>query len=118
MSPLPSNFSGTVTAFIKWSELTLEQVVEKTLLSDRTLFRMRTEEDYNTSTESIVQFCIDLQLPPEISSILISHSTKRLGNLELYFLYRFLLNCCYTSSIYECNDILEMQNFKRLGKEN
>lgn len=114
---LPASFSGTVTTLIKWSELTLEQVIEKSLLSESTLLRMRTDENYNTSIEAIVQFSIGLHLPPEISSILFSHSTKRLGNSELHFMYRFLLNCCYTSSIYECNDILEMQDFKRLGKE-
>lgn len=114
---LPGSFSGTVEALIKWSELTLAKVEEQSLISERTLYRMRTDENYNVSLELIIQLCIGLHLPPEISGILISRSSKRLGNMELHFLYRFLLNCCYTSTIFECNDILTAQGFSRLGKE-
>ena len=114
---LPGSFSGTVSKLIEWSELTLAKVEEQSLISERTLYRMRTDENYNVSLELILQLCIGLHLPPEISTILISRSSKRLGNMELHFLYRFLLNCCYTSTIFECNDILEAQGFSRLGKE-
>ena len=114
---LPGSFSGTVEGIIQWSELKIDKIAEKTLLTERTLYRMRTDEDYNCTLESILQLCIGLHLPPEISGLLISRSTKRLGNSELHFLYRFLLTCCYTFSIYECNDILVAQDFKRLGKE-
>ncbi|ARD98506.1 MULTISPECIES: ImmA/IrrE family metallo-endopeptidase [Lactococcus] len=114
---LPGSFSGTVSKLIEWSELTLSKVEEQSLISERTLYRMRTDENYNVSLELIIQLCIGLHLPPEISTILISRSSKRLGNMELHFLYRFLLNCCYTRSIYECNDILKAQGFSRLGKE-
>ena len=114
---LPGSFSGTVSKLIEWSELTLAKVEEQSLISERTLYRMRTDENYNASLELIIQLCIGLHLPPEISAILISRSSKRLGNMELHFLYRFLLNCCYTSTIFECNDILEAQGFNRLGKE-
>ncbi len=114
---LPGSFSGTVSKLIEWSELTLAKVEERSLISERTLYRMRTDENYNVSLELILQLCIGLHLPPEISEILISRSSKRLGNMELHFLYRFLLNCCYTSTIFECNDILEAQGFSRLGKE-
>ena len=114
---LPGSFSGTVSKLIEWSGLTLAKVEEYSLISERTLYRMRTDENYNVSLELILQLCIGLHLPPEISDILISRSSKRLGNMELHFLYRFLLNCCYTSTIFECNDILEAQGFSRLGKE-
>ncbi|WP_428815397.1 hypothetical protein [Lactococcus lactis] len=114
---LPGSFSGTVSKLIEWSGLTLAKVEEQSLISERTLYRMRTDENYNVSLELILQLCIGLHLPPEISDILISRSSKRLGNMELHFLYRFLLNCCYTSTIFECNDILEAQGFSRLGKE-
>ena len=114
---LPGSFSGTVSKLIEWSELTLAKVEEQSLISERTLYRMRTDENYNVSLELIIQLCIGLHLPPEISSVLISRSTKQLGNMELHFLYRFLLNCCYTSTIFECNDILAAQGFRHLGKE-
>ncbi|TRW68991.1 ImmA/IrrE family metallo-endopeptidase [Lactococcus lactis] len=114
---LPGSFSGTVSKLIEWSGLTLAKVEERSLISERTLYRMRTDENYNVSLELILQLCIGLHLPPEISDILISRSSKRLGNMELHFLYRFLLNCFYTSTIFECNDILEAQGFSRLGKE-
>ena len=114
---LPGSFSGTVSKLIEWSGLTLAKVEEQSLISERTLYRMRTDENYNVSLELILQLCIGLHLPPEISDILLSRSSKRLGNMELHFLYRFLLNCCYTSTIFECNNILEAQGFSRLGKE-
>lgn len=114
---LPGSFSGTVSKLIEWSGVTLAKVEEQSLISERTLYRMRTDENYNVSLELILQLCIGLHLPPEISDILLSRSSKRLGNMELHFLYRFLLNCCYTSTIFECNNILEAQGFSRLDKE-
>lgn len=114
---LPSSFSGTVNALIKWSELTIEKISERSLLSERTLYRMKSDEELKISLEAILQLSIGLQLPPELSSILIAHSTNQLGNSALHFLYRFLLNSRYMTTIYEWNELLEAQNFKRLGKE-
>lgn len=116
---LPNSFSGAVAYLIEYSELTIETISERSLLSEKTIQRMKSDyQNYDPSLETIVQFCIGLKLPPELSALLFERSSKRLTNNQKHLTYQFLLNSCYISSLFDCNEILEAQGFKRLGKEN
>jgi len=67
---------------------------------------MRNNEEYETTIETIVTISIALQLPPVISEALINRSACSLGTGPKYMVYRFLLNVCYTKTIFECNELL------------
>ncbi|MEA5003847.1 MAG: hypothetical protein VB081_10145, partial [Christensenella sp.] len=86
-------------------------------LSARTVQRLRTNDDYIPTIESIVAICIALQLPPVLSDELINRSTCALGVSEKHLTYKFMLNSCYTKPIYECNDMLQKLGFDPLTKE-
>ena len=78
---------------------------------------MRNNEEYETTIETIVAICIALQLPPVISQALISRSAYSLGSGPKFMTYHFLLEACYTKTIFECNDILRGVNLAPLTKE-
>jgi len=59
-----------------------------------------------------------MQLPPVLSGCLLKASGKSFMMTEQHIMYQFLLTSCYTKSIYECNNMLEAQNLKQLGRNN
>jgi len=118
VSKLPATFSGTLNALINWSEMTEEKLAEAAFISEKTIQRLRNEEPDNVSLETVVQLAIGMQLPPVLSGYLLKVSGKSFMMTEQHIMYQFLLNSCYTKSIYECNEMLVAQNLKQLGRQN
>lgn len=119
MSKLPRTFPESLNMLIEWSELTMEELAEKALLSDRTIRRMRNEADYNTPIESVVALCIAMRLPPQFSRHLMETSGHiiRYSN-PAHVIYESFILGFYNQSIHECNDLLRAQGLKELtGKE-
>lgn len=115
---LPMNFSGTLNALIEWSDMTEEELAETADISEKTIQRLRNTEPDNVTIETVVQLCIGMKLPPILSSCLLKTSGKLFMMTEQHIMYQFLLNSCYTKSIHECNEMLEAQNLKQLGRQN
>ncbi|SFS08733.1 ImmA/IrrE family metallo-endopeptidase [Anaeromicropila populeti] len=115
---LPMNFSGALDALIKWSEMTEEELAEAAEMSEKTIQRLRNDEPDNVTIETVVQLCIGMKLPPMLSNCLLRASGKSFMMTEQHLMYQFLLNSCYTKSIYECNDMLVSQDLKPLGRQN
>lgn len=118
VNKLPATFSGTLNALINWSEMTEEKLAEAAFISEKTIQRLRNEEPDNVSLETVVQLAIGMQLPPVLSGYLLKASGKSFMMTEQHIMYQFLLNSCYTKSIYECNEMLVAQNLKQLGRQN
>lgn len=115
---LPMNFSGALDALIEWSEMTEEELAEAAEMSEKTIQRLRNDEPDNVTIETVVQLCIGMKLPPMLSNCLLRASGKSFMMTEQHLMYQFLLNSCYTKSIYECNDMLVSQDLKPLGRQN
>lgn len=117
MQNLPGGFSGALKYLMKWKDKTVEALSGDCCLDPKTIQRMRNNEAYDTTIETIVAICIALQLPPAVSDVLINRSAYSLGVSEKHLTYRFLLNSCYTKTIYECNSMLQRLGFDPLTKE-
>lgn len=115
---LPVTFSGTLNALIDWSGMTEEELAGASSISEKTIQRLRNAEPDNVTIETVVQLSIGMQLPPVLSTCLLKASGKSFMMTEQHIMYQFLLNTCYTKSIHECNDMLEAQNLKQLGRQN
>ena len=117
MQELPRGFSGSLKALMAWKEKTVEKLAEECCLDPKTIQRMRNNESYDTTIETVVAICIALQLPPVASQALISNSPFSLGYSEKHLAYQFLLNCHYTKSVIECNEILARLSLGPLTRE-
>jgi len=117
MQNLPGGFSGALKSLMTWKGKTVEALAGDCCLDPRTIQRMRNNEAYETTIETIVAICIALQLPPAASDALIGRSACSLGVSEKHLTYRFLLNSCYTKTIYECNEMLCRLGLEPLTKE-
>lgn len=112
MKTLPMNFSGALDKLIDWTGMKEEDLAEASKLSTHTIQRLRNNEPDNITLETVVQLCIGMQLPPQLSSRLIHASGKSFMMTEQHLMYQFLLNSCYTCTIDECNAHLDSQGLK------
>lgn len=117
LQTLPRIFTTALISLMEWKNKSVEALASDSGVSDRTIRRMRNEESYETTVESIIAICVGLQLPPEVSYALIDISTCSLNNSEKHLTYRFILNSKYTHTIYDCNALLRRLGYDPLTKE-
>ncbi len=114
---LPSTFSGMLNCLQEWRGMSVEKLVEKSELSERTIRRYKKSEPECVPIETVVQLCIGLQLPPQLSFYLLNVSGNTLMKTEQHMMYYFLLTTCYNDSIFECDKKLYAQGLQLLGNE-
>ena len=112
LESFPSKFGEALIYLMDWSEITVEKLAEKALISTKMLQRMRNDPSYPKNIDSVVAVCIGMNLPPELSNALISKSgySLRLAQSEAHLMYYFFLNHMYMGTIHECNEMLAARN--------
>jgi DNA-binding XRE family transcriptional regulator len=115
---LPTTFGDALVSHMKRLNITEEELAQKSLVSPKTIQRMRNEFDYNPKLGTVIAICIGLQLPPPLSMDMVAKSghSFRPGD-QKHIIYQMLLMTKYQSSIYECNEILLACDYKTLAKE-
>jgi hypothetical protein len=102
---------------MKWRKVTVEKLAEDSLLSTKTIQRMRNDLDREWPLGMVVAVCIGLSLPPYVSSDLVVKAGFAFKPTEEHVTYRHLLTVHYDNSIIECNEVLEAAGFKPIGRE-
>lgn len=113
---LPNNFPEALDTLIKWSELTEEQIAERSDLSTRTIQRLRNDDTQNVKLETVLQLCIGMKLPFQLSKALIERSGNAFKTNEQDFSYEFLITAYSGRTLYECNEFLRGIGQPVLGK--
>lgn len=116
LKSLPMSFSGALDKVIDWTGMKEEELAEVSKLSEKTIQRLRNDESFNATIETLVQLCIGMGIPPQLSNRLIQASGKAFKMTEQHMMYQFLLNACYSYSIDECNAYLEEQKLPTFGR--
>jgi DNA-binding Xre family transcriptional regulator len=118
LNGLPNSFPDALVELMRWRKVTVEGLAEAANVSPKTIQRLRNEPDYTSSLGTIVAVCIGLKLPPVLSRALIQRSGFSFRATETHVAYEFLLTGYYTSSIFDCNEMLIAQNIAPLGDIN
>lgn len=114
---LPPTFPGTLLHHMKRLSITVDVLAEKSLVSTKTIQRMRSNAKNDANLPTVVAVCIGLQLNPILSADMVRKSGNVFIIDEEHIIYQILLNSHYQNSIYECNEILRANNCKPLGRE-
>ncbi|MBN2795118.1 MAG: HsdR family type I site-specific deoxyribonuclease [Clostridia bacterium] len=114
---LTDSFSDTFKKLMKYRKLTVEKLSETSNVGSKTIQRLRNEEDYRPSLQTVIALCIGLQLPPALSYDLIKKSGYMLRNNDEHNVYELMINTCSDSSIHECNGFLRAHGYNLLGKD-
>ncbi len=95
----------------------VENLEEKSLISAKTIQRMRNNVKYDAKLPSVVSVCIGLQLNPILSADMIKKAGYTFKIDEEHIIYQMLLHSYYQNSIHECNEVLRSNQYKSLGRE-
>lgn len=115
----PGTLAETLIMHMKNRRLSVEKLSELSLVSVRTIQRLRTEEEYQTTKQTIIAICVGLQLPPFDAEDLLRKAGLMLNPTQtLDNAYKCILESCGKNSILVVNEILKAYNFPQLGSEN
>jgi transcriptional regulator with XRE-family HTH domain len=104
---LPNSFTGSLKIVREWKKVTIKDLAEQTLLSERTIRRIINGEEPG-SINSIILICLGLNLPPKISGHIIRTSPFTLNfSNNSHIWYDFVLTHLYTKSMDEIRAFLQ-----------
>lgn len=112
----PGAFSETLVQLMKEKKLSNKKLAGASLVGERTIQRLRNEEEYPTTVQTVLGLCYGLQLSVPEAEMLVGKTdfnikpTNPQNNA-----YRCVLSSCAENSIYEVNEMLEACGFEPLG---
>ena len=112
----PGAFSETLVQLMKERKLSNKKLADASLVGERTIQRLRNDEEYPTTVQTVLGLCYGLQLSVPEAEMLVGKTdfnikpTNPQNNA-----YRCVLSSCAENSIYEVNEMLESCGFEPLG---
>jgi len=110
--PPTDDFNTLMACFIEKSKLTHASLSEITGISEKTIGRI-CSSNYHPSLETVIALCVGLNIDPYNSTHLIRLAGYNLTNSRRDRAYRFIINCAYTATVYDCNRMLERLGFEK-----
>ena len=101
---------------MKEKKLSNKKLADASLVGERTIQRLKNEEEYPTTIQTVLGLCYGLQLSVPEAEMLVGKTdfnikpTNPQNNA-----YRCVLSSCAENSIYEVNEMLESCGFEPLG---
>lgn len=115
---MPALFGETLTYHMTNINMTVEKLAELSLMSERTITRMRNPKNKLPSLESIIAVSVGLSLYPELSSDLLQKADVKLhADVPLEMCYQVMLRTMYRDSIQTWNDFLCSNGFYPLRED-
>ena len=69
-----NDFSKSLDAVIKWTEMENKEIAEAAWINAKTLYMLRTNDEESPSLQVMIRLCIAMKLPTEVSYCLIESS--------------------------------------------
>ncbi len=101
-----TSFIQLIKAHIARNGYSVNKLCRRTLLSEKTFYRIKTNQMPNPSLKTVMSLCIGLQLDPAYSTVLLAAAGYTLTDSPLHIAYRRLLISCYNKPIHICNEFL------------
>lgn len=115
---MPEKFSETMVYHMHNLGMTREVLAERSLLSTRTIARMRNCTRRMPSVESIVAVSVGMNLFPELSDDLLQKADRQLDiTIPEQLCYKVMLRTMYRETIYQWNEMLEQRGFVPLKED-
>lgn len=113
-----SSFSEALVGFQKSKKISNSQLANASLVGEKTIQRLRNDQEYPTTLQTVLALCFGLKLSVAEAEYLIDLSDFKLNYRKSEgYAYKCILPYCNRLSIYEINTILESSNLKLLGSE-
>ena len=116
INELPMSPSGTLIAHMNRAHMTVEALVAKTGVSERTIMRLRKDTGYKPSKGNALAICVGLQLEPMLRRDWLAKVGQSLTNSPTDILYDLLLSSMYLQPLSVINDKLRECGLPPLSK--
>jgi hypothetical protein len=114
---LPATFGGALIMLMEWRGITVDQLSEKSLVSPKTIQRMRTNIHHKFELRTVIAVCIGLNLPCYISTALVERAGLAFKPTDEHVAYQHLLTEYCNRTIHDCNEALALAGFSPIGRE-
>lgn len=114
----PCSFTETLVALQKNKKLSNKQLADRSLVGEKVIQRLRNDEAYPTSVQTVLALCIGLQLPLPEAEMLLGKTDFKLNSMKGEgYVYQCVLAACAENSIYEINEMLKENGITPLGSD-
>jgi DNA-binding Xre family transcriptional regulator len=114
----PGSFAETLVALMKERHLSNKQMADLSLVGEKTIQRLRNDEEYPTSIQTVLALCVGLKLPLPEAEMFLGKTDFRLNTMKNDgYVYQCVLSACVENSIYEINEMLEANGITPLGSD-
>lgn len=114
----PGSFAETLVALQKERKLSNKKFADQSLVGEKTIQRLRNNEEYPTSVQTVLGLCVGLKLPPPEAEMLLNKTYFKLNAMKMEgYVYQCILSSCAENSIYEINEMLEANGIPPLGSD-
>ena len=112
----PGSFAETLVQLMAERKLSSKKLADLSLVGEKTIQRLRNDEEYPTSKQTVLGLCVGLSLsPPEANEFFEKSDFKLNPKKHDDYIYMCVLGACVENSIYAVNDMLEAHGVPPLG---
>ena len=111
---LPPTFHDAFTKLMDISEVTVEELAEETMMSERSITRYRTEEKQEYAVDTVAVLCVGLHLDPLLSFELMQRAGIFLRNTPEDLVIKAILMGMYMTSVAEISKYLREIKYPRI----
>lgn len=116
MRTYPGAFSETLVQMMKERKLSVKNLADASLVGEKTIQRLRNNEEYPTSVQTVMGLCYGLKLSVPEAEMLIGKTDFNIkATNPQNNAYRCALSACAENSIYEVNEMLESCGYEPFG---
>ncbi|MCR5631309.1 MAG: helix-turn-helix transcriptional regulator [Atopobiaceae bacterium] len=113
---LPGSFAESLVQLMKEQKMTVEALSDRSLVGVKTIQRLRNDEEYPTSKQTVLALCVGLRLSPADAEDLFSKTDFKPNTKKTEdYIYKCVLGACSNNSIYAINEILKKHKVPLLG---
>lgn len=112
----PGSFAETLVKLMKERGISNKKLADASLVGEKTIQRLRNDEEYPTSIQSVLGLCVGLKLSVPEAEMLLDKTDFKLNSMKTEgYIYKCILGACAVNTIYQINEMLESNNIKPLG---
>lgn len=118
MRRYPGSFAETLVALQKERKLSNKQLADRSFVGEKTIQRLRNDEEYPTSVQTVLALCVGLKLPLPEAEMFLGKTDFKLNSMKGEgYVYQCVLGACAENSIYEINEMLKENGITPLGSD-
>lgn len=112
----PGSFAETLVLLMKERKISNKNLADLSLVGEKTIQRLRNDEEYPTTKQTVLGLCVGLSLSPAEAEDFFDKSDFKLNPKKTEdYIYKCVLGACATNSIYAVNEMLIAHGVPPIG---